>query len=130
VLAGAQVAILGLSQIALAPAGFWLSVASIQAYALWLAYGLIKPNKRLFFNGKRLLVCDLTGHKLVRIEHPRGFCSPFFIGLRLSPWRSIGLTALQMEAPAFGELLRWMRQNSSSHLQKNRNKDHQSVQKR
>lgn len=110
VFVGAQMAILGLSWVGLPPEVFWLCFALIQAHVLWVSFTLIKPRKRLFFNGKRLLVCGLNGRKLACIERPRGFCSPFFIGLRLSPWRSLGLMALQMDATAFGKLLRWMRQ--------------------
>ena len=116
-----QVAIWGLSHIGLSSEGFWFIFALVQAYVMWVSYSLIKPRKRLFFNGKRLLVCDLRGHKIARIEHPCGFCAPFFVGLRLSPWRSIGLMSWQMEASAFGELLRWMRQSSVSKPQKYRN---------
>jgi len=114
VLIAGQVAIVGLSQMGLASGTFWLSVTLIQTYVLWVCFGLIKFRKRLFFNGKRLLVCDRKGRKIARIECPRGFCGPFFVGLRLSPWRSIGLMSWQMEASEFGALLRWMRQSSAS----------------
>ncbi len=112
VLIAAQIALVGLAMTGLAMLEFALIFAILQANVLWVAYGLINPPKRLFFNGKRLLVCDQNGRKKACIKRPEGFASPFFIGLRLGRWRSLGIVCWQMKPEEFGHLLRWMRQTA------------------
>lgn len=106
----AQLALWGLSKLALEPLGFALIFGIAEIYTAWVMYFIVKPPNRLFFNGKRLLVCDRGGRKKACIDRPQGFVSPFFIGLRLGPWRSLGLFVSQMDATDFARLLRWMRQ--------------------
>lgn len=130
VFVGSQLAIWGLAKMALDPVGFWFTFGAIQTYAVWVMYFLIKPSKRLFFNGKRLLICDRGGRKRACIAQPQGFVSPFFIGLRLSRWRSLGLFVFQMDPQEFAGLLRWVRQSPTQNRDRNGKKAQQSAQKR
>ncbi|HEY7907199.1 MAG TPA: hypothetical protein VIC53_09820 [Wenzhouxiangella sp.] len=117
----AQIALTALAKLALDPPGFWWVFGLTEAYAIWVMCFLVKPPNRLFFNGKRLLVCDQRGRKKACVDRPEGFGSPFFIGLRLGPCRSLGLFAWQMDATDFARLLRWMRQApTSNHARKHK----------
>lgn len=106
----AQVGLWGLMQLAWGPVVFWLIFGALEIYAAWVAYFLAKPRNRLFFNGKRLLVCDRAGRKQAHIDAPQGFVSPFYIGLQTSPWRSLGIFSVQMDGQEFARLVRWVRQ--------------------
>ncbi len=105
----AQVIAVSLGQLKVVDGMFWVSIGLIEAGAFWVAYRQCFPRYRLFFNGVKLLVCCPQGRVHWEIVHPQGFCSPFFIGLRLSAFQALGVFVDQVSSADFAALSRWAR---------------------
>lgn len=102
-----QIASVGVLGMGLPTPLSWSGFLVGEVLTLWATFTRLFPRHRLFFNGHRLLICNLQGHVLWTIDRPRGFCAPFFIGLQVSALQSIGFFKAQMKPSDFSRLARW-----------------------
>lgn len=89
----------------------WLSVlilAGLWGHCLYLIINLIKPNKALFINNKKLYVRRLDGRLVAEINKPVGVAMPFFVGLRSGRLQTFGWFSCQMSPADFARISRWV----------------------
>jgi len=110
----AQIPVFALSLTSIDSWAYYASIVGLEALGLHAAYRFLVPPQRLYFNGRRLMVCARNGRKRAVIERFHGFAAPFFISIQSKGRVSIGVFSLQLNTDNFGKLLCWAKGNAGN----------------